>query len=619
MILTSWITTVANRIRNASARRRLSRKYRGNRYARPAGVMGSSTSYARPSGDIRESLWHTFDVTPRFHRDSRRFQRQVWNTSDVATMTERLEDRTLLTYSATLAAGVVTFTGDTAGDTLTFTTDGGGLLEHNRGGTGGFNSNIDIDSATAGDQTVLVSNVTSLTVNAGGGNDTIELLATLTGLTGDVTINGEADSDTVNLNADITFASGESLIVNAETLNTGASADLATSGAGVITITADDVALDVTSTLVSASTVTLKPQTASRVINLGTATGGLDLTDDELDNITAGTLQIGDGSSGTITVSAAINHDNNLSLTTGAGVTFNNAVTMAVDKNLTVSALGTTNGTINLSGSSSDLISSGTGAISLTTVRNIPLASGSSITTVNGGITLSANATGATTGNFVGLQADNAILQTSGTGNISLTGRGANNSNANPNQHGVYLLNGTSVSSTATGATAGTITIVGTGGTGTSVNMGVFLNGSTTDVTSVDGDIAITGTGGNGSGGGNYGVNMQGDATVQVTNAAMQITGTAGASTSDGFGVRLSQSSGGRLLSVGSGSITVTATGNGAVADFRAGSDSRIGFDGTTATTGNIEINANSIQWDGSLMNVRSDGALLIQPRTAST
>ncbi len=115
MILSSWLTTVSNRIRNASARRRLSRKYKGNRYARPAGVMGRSTSYARPSGDIRESLWHTFDVAPRFHRDSRRFQRQAWNTSDVATMTERLEDRTLL----------AAFYWDTNGDTPGFGTASG--------------------------------------------------------------------------------------------------------------------------------------------------------------------------------------------------------------------------------------------------------------------------------------------------------------------------------------------------------------------------------------------------------------------------------------------------------------------------------------------------------------
>ena len=64
-------------------------------------------------------------------------------------------------------------------------------------------------------------------------------------------------------------------------------------------------------------------------------------------------------------------------------------------------------------------LSSGDGAISLTADRNIVLNSGASITTVDGGITLSANASGLATGDFVGLRADNATIQTTGTGNIS--------------------------------------------------------------------------------------------------------------------------------------------------------------------------------------------------------
>tara|TARA_R110002072_G_scaffold243821_2_gene403150 strand:- start:147970 stop:171135 length:23166 start_codon:yes stop_codon:yes gene_type:complete len=115
MILSSWLTTVSNRIRNASARRRLSRKYRGNRYTHPAGVMGaSSTSYARPSGDIREGLWHSFNVGPRWTNDSRRFQRQAWSTADVAQVTEQLEDRTLLTVNLTAGdLAVVGYSADT--------------------------------------------------------------------------------------------------------------------------------------------------------------------------------------------------------------------------------------------------------------------------------------------------------------------------------------------------------------------------------------------------------------------------------------------------------------------------------------------------------------------------
>lgn len=153
MILSSWLTTVSNRIRNANARRRFSRKYRGNRFTRPASMVGTSTSYARPAGDIRESLWHTFDVAPRFHRDSRRFQRQVWNTSDVATMTERLEDRTLLSVNqlGTASSSI----GDDFQTISNFSVDAGtnrvllvfvGEGVDNQGGGG----NIGFDSVTFG-------------------------------------------------------------------------------------------------------------------------------------------------------------------------------------------------------------------------------------------------------------------------------------------------------------------------------------------------------------------------------------------------------------------------------------------------------------------------------------
>ena len=148
-------------------------------------------------------------------------------------------------------------------------------------------ANMTIDSTLS--ESVTFANPTdSLTINAGSGDDIINLTSVDAAFGATLTINGDANNDTVNLNADITFTGGNDLIVNGETVTTGASADMTTSGAGVITVTANDVALDATSTLVSAGTVTLKPQTASRAINLGTNTAGqLSLTDAELDRISA--------------------------------------------------------------------------------------------------------------------------------------------------------------------------------------------------------------------------------------------------------------------------------------------------------------------------------------------
>ena len=92
--------------------------------------------------------------------------------------------------------------------------------------------------STLGESLTFANPTDSLTINAGTGDDTVTITSVDPAYSADLTINGDADLDTVNVNGDITFASGESLVVTAETLNTGASADLTTSGAGVITLTA---------------------------------------------------------------------------------------------------------------------------------------------------------------------------------------------------------------------------------------------------------------------------------------------------------------------------------------------------------------------------------------------
>jgi Ca2+-binding RTX toxin-like protein len=316
----------------------------------------------------------------------------------------------------------------------------------------------------------------------------------------------------------------------------------------------------------------------------------------------------------------------------------------------------------------------GSGAINVTVGSNIVLGSGSSLTTVDGGITLSANADGGQDADFVGIEANNATIQTNGTGDIHLIGHGAETGGDTSNRHGVYLQSGATVGSTSSGMTAGTITITGTGGDGTSINCGVFLTSSGTAITSVDGAIAIFGNGGNGSsflnlgiaaiisgaiqstgdasititgiggagtsnnmgvvldttnvtstsstisligtggtgaGGNHMGVQLTSLGSVQVTSGDLSVSGTAG----EGNSIGVTLDSSGFLRSLGSGGITVTADGNGSAVDFRAQVASVVG--GASAT-GDITINADSIDWSGTV-SVETDGALSIQPRTAST
>jgi hypothetical protein len=90
---------------------------------------------------------------------------------------EKMEDRTVPAYTATLAGTTATFTGDAASDTLTFTV-AGGLLQHNRFTLGdpGFNSAADFDTTVAGDQTLSADFATAIVnVNAGDGDDIIDV------------------------------------------------------------------------------------------------------------------------------------------------------------------------------------------------------------------------------------------------------------------------------------------------------------------------------------------------------------------------------------------------------------------------------------------------------------
>ncbi len=209
-------------------------------------------------------------------------------------------DGVLISYT-----GLAPITDNVGATNRVFTFNGGAETITVTDGTASDGKTM-IDS-TLGESVYFVNPSGSLTINAGTGDDSVTITTVDAASQVDLTIDGGAGSDTVNLNADvITFSANKSLAVTAEAVALGTNADLVTSGSGTITLTADNISIANTAALVSASAVTLQPQTVSRAINLGTETSGqLSLTDAELDRITAGTLQIGTTSS-TIDVTAAI-------------------------------------------------------------------------------------------------------------------------------------------------------------------------------------------------------------------------------------------------------------------------------------------------------------------------
>ena len=205
-----------------------------------------------------------------------------------------------------------------------------------------------------------------------------------------------------------------------------------------------------------------------------------------------GTLTINPGNAAdTLTVNSL--PDFNAGLTIGSSDERLNRLTfaggpnsLAANKSLAAFA----SGTISLPNLLSSVSASGSGAISLTAARNLFVASGATVSTVNGPLSLSANQQSpATNGDFAGVTINGFVI-TSGSGAISLAGAGGNDA-------------------------------------GTSGHDGVEIDGGA--VQSVSGDVGISGTGGSGSGRFNSGVALLNGATVQITGSGrLTMSGTEG-------------------------------------------------------------------------------------------
>src|ERR1700682_4674084 len=77
-------------------------------------------------------------------------------------------------YTAKLSGDTVTFTSDGTSDTLILGQEGG-LLTHScyAKGNAGFSSATDLDSTQPGEQTLSLTQVRTIVINGGDGNDTL--------------------------------------------------------------------------------------------------------------------------------------------------------------------------------------------------------------------------------------------------------------------------------------------------------------------------------------------------------------------------------------------------------------------------------------------------------------
>jgi hypothetical protein len=452
-----------------------------------------------------------------------------------------LEDRRMLA-SATLDSGVLSvdfLATDATAESITVSNDGVSISVS--GSIAGGSANF----VAANVQRIVARDV------GGGGNQSLSLGgAAPFSLSGGLATSG---LETVNVNNTVS------------------------SSTAAIDIVANNIAIGASGFLSTTGTVVLSGP-AGREISIGVEQSSrTSFTDAELDQITAGLVQIGhSGFTRGIFVTGAITHNNhlaivnNVSASSSSGIVFEAGITMAADKNLSVTALG---GPRPIESFNTSVIStSGSGTITMTANSGITLRPGTTITTENGDLSLVANAAGTDTGLYSGVFLAGGIVETRGTGDVRLTGRGSLGTAGGTQVDGVRIIGQSIVRSTSSLnlPNQGEILIDGFGGRGAGVYIDPF--GVAGDIIkSQSGNITITGQGGNLGNGGiqAYGVALgNGPRVVAANGASVSITGTAGiGGSSPGIGVGSGTvlAFSGNIALTGVGGTTTTGTFNSGI------------------------------------------------------
>lgn len=276
-------------------------------------------------------------------------------------------------YSVTTSGGVLVVTDNSGnGDTLAISEPSAGQIKFAAAGRGFLVNNTTLLSGDSG--AVSLSGVTSITINEGNGNDTLNVSA-FTGTLPKLTINGDAGNDTINFNGSITFAANQNLDLNlqndsaspgTDSINLAAGAQLITSGSGTIDLRASrNVSLGANARLQTQDgnlTVQANQQTTTTVGDFSgvmisggvlqtTGTGAIDISGKGGTGSGARNIGVRVEAGGKITASGA----GNISITGlgGTGTTDNYGV--SVDGlNASSTAISAVSGTISITGTATD-------------------------------------------------------------------------------------------------------------------------------------------------------------------------------------------------------------------------------------------------------------------------
>ncbi|QDU10366.1 beta strand repeat-containing protein [Gimesia aquarii] len=475
--------------------------------------------------------------------------------------------------------------------------------------TGGNQTGIYLHSGTTVSSTASGAFAGTITIEGTAGTASIEqhgillISASVSSVDGNISLTGQGGGDgtgnnNVGLYLDTSSITSTGTGVNAATITAnGTGGNGVSINRGIRTYDLNVTSVDGDITLIGQGAGTVAGSSNEGIV-LGGATTSVTSTGAGAD--AANIIITGNAGSGA-TYNQGLYVAPNLAITSNAGdisVTTQGNILLDTSSDLqsTSGAIQVTTTYLNSDNTGNLTVNGGTissaGLVSANTSSNILLNSGSSVTTVDGGITLQANSAGTTAGTFIGIEANNATIQTTGVGNVSLTAIGENKT-------GIYLYGNTAVSSTASGASAGTISLNGTAGTASIEQHGILLISAS--VLSVDGNISLTGQGG-GDGTGNNNVGLYLDTSsitstgTGVNAATITANGTGGNGVSINRGIRTYDlnvtSVDGDITLIGQGAGTVAGSSNEGI--VLGGATTSVTSTGAGADAANIIITGNA-------------------------
>jgi hypothetical protein len=553
-------------------------------------------------------------------------------------------------YTITTTDGNVIITDNSGNsETLSISENGANIRFENSETTRTYSIDGGATTAFSTPADIALSGKTSITINAQGGNDIINIGAFTSNLPS-LTVNGGIGDDAVNFNGDITFAANANLDLDlqnddatpgadqvsfANNINT----DILLQGTGLATIKASKyiifgrlTGLIPTNSLKTANGNITIEANQQEIANTGDA--GVIFNESKIESTGTGIVTVkGKGGDnyefrngifliGATTIKGGttgnsvevIGTGGNNSIGSNIGVLFSSfpsSIATITSNGGNVKVIGNGGGSgITLGtgillgrseGFAGKITSGGNGTV--TVIGNgsigVYVQCGSITSGGNGDVTVEGTAYSISSGEGVRVYSNGVDAEiTSGGGNVSVTGIGGNSDNGG---HGVFV-DRFNANTRITAGGNGTITVTGIGGSGTvGANHGVYVRRNLSYITSSSGAITINGTKGGSS-----------SSTDIFTESFANII-----STSTTAGITLNGTSSGYSPKMSGVDVTVDASQSLTIA---SGSKLNIDIDGTTADTeynqlkivGKINLNNSGLSFSGSSYTPILDDTFII-------